>query len=394
MDNIRRRLRDLNFFLKPIYSDGMDAPYHGVICARMEFGFELQTEGASTMDITTIGFDLAKTVFQVHGADAKGRPALRRKLRRGKVLAFFAGLPSCLVGMEACASAHYWAREIQALGHEVRLIPPQYVRPFVKTNKNDAADAEAICEAVTRPTMRFAPAKSAEQQSVLMLHRARELLVRQRTMVINALRGHCAELGLIVAQGASKVEELVAIIEDPGDGRLPPLAREALGSLVEQLRSAQARIKQLEATLLAWHRSNRASCRLATIPGVGVITATALVATIGDGAQFMGTLGPSALGLARSGAPATLEWRQGQVGADIEARGWLYQALARAWCANRAALAPCQAGHGARLDRPAPGAAADETSCWSPWPIRQPASPGRCSATSVSTNRRPLDQIG
>ena len=238
------------------------------------------------MDITTIGFDLAKTVFQVHGADGEGRVVLRRKLRRGKVLAFFAGLPSCLVGMEACASAHYWARELQALGHKVRLIPPQYVRPFVKTNKNDAADAEAICEAVTRPTMRFAPAKSAEQQSVLMLHRARELLVRQRTMVINALRGHCAELGLIVAQGASRVEELVAIIEDPGDERLPPLAREALGSLVEQLCSAQARIKQLEATLMAWHRSNQASRRLATIPGVGVITATALVATIGDGAQF------------------------------------------------------------------------------------------------------------
>ena len=167
--------------------------------------FELQTEGASTMDITTIGFDLAKTVFQVHGADGEGRVVLRRKLRRGKVLAFFAGLPSCLVGMEACASAHYWARELQALGHKVRLIPPQYVRPFVKTNKNDAADAEAICEAVTRPTMRFTPAKSAEQQSVLMLHRARELRVRQRTMVINALRGHCAELGLIVAQGASRV---------------------------------------------------------------------------------------------------------------------------------------------------------------------------------------------
>jgi transposase len=236
--------------------------------------------------VTTVGFDLAKTVFQVHGADGEGRAVLRRKLRRGKVLAFFAGLPSCLIGMEACASAHYWARELQALGHEVRLIPPQYVRPFVKTNKNDAADAEAICEAVTRPTMRFAPAKSAEQQSVLMLHRARELLVRQRTMVINALRGHCAELGLIVAQGASKVEELVAIIEDPGDGRLPPLAREALGMLVEQLRSAQARIKALEATLLAWHRTNEASRRLATIPGVGVITATALVATIGDASQF------------------------------------------------------------------------------------------------------------
>ena len=309
------------------------------------------------MDIT-IGFDLAKTVFQVHGADGEGRAVLRRKLRRGKVLAFFAGLPSCLVGMEACASAHYWAREIQALGHEVRLIPPQYVRPFVKTNKNDAADAEAICEAVTRPTMRFAPAKSAEQQSVLMLHRARELLVRQRTMVINALRGHCAELGLIVAQGASKVEELVAIIEDPGDVRLPPLAREALGSLVEQLHSAQARIKQLEATLLAWHRSNQASRRLATIPrrrchhrdGAGR-----------DDRRWRAVpLGPTALGLARSRAPTTLEWRQGQAGADIEARGWLHKALARAWCAKRAALATRQAGHASRLERPAPGAAADK----------------------------------
>jgi len=298
------------------------------------------------MDITTIGFDLAKTVFQVHGADGEGRPVLRRKLRRGKVLAFFAGLPSCLVGMEACASAHYWARELQALGHEVRLIPPQYVRPFVKTNKNDAADAEAICEAVTRPTMRFAPAKSTEQQSVLMLHRARELLVRQRTMVINALRGHCAEFGLIVAQGASKVEELVAIIEDPGDVRLPPLAREALGSLVEQLRSAQARIKQLEATpscddprRRCHHRdrAGRNDRRWRAIP-----------------------LGPTALGLARSRAPATLEWRKGQAGAHIEARGRLYQAPARAWRANRAALAPRQAGHAIRLDRPTPGPAADE----------------------------------
>ena len=293
--------------------------------------------------------------------------------------------------MEACASAHYWARELQALGHKVRLIPPQYVRPFVKTNKNDAADAEAICEAVTRPTMRFAPAKSAEQQSVLMLHRARELLVRQRTMVINALRGHCAELGLIVAQGASKVEKLVAIIEDPGDERLPPLAREALGSLVEQLCSAQARIKQLEATLMAWHRSNQASRRLATIPGVGVIIAMALVATIGRWRAV--PLGPTALGLARSGAPTTLEWRQGQAGADIEARGWLHKALARAWCANRAALAPRQAGHGAWLERPAPGAAADQTSCWSPWPIRQPVSPGHCSGTSVSTDRRRHSQL-
>ena len=237
-------------------------------------------------EVTTIGLDLAKRVFQVHGADAQGRPVLRKKLRRAKLMPFFADLPPCLVGMEACASAHHWARELQALGHEVRLIPPQYVRPFVKTNKNDAADAEAICEAVVRPTMRFAAAKSAEQQSVLMLHRARELLVRQRTMVINALRGHCAEFGIVVAQGASKVEELIAIIEDADDRRLPSVAREALGALVAQLRSAQGRIKALEARLTAWHRSSAASRRLATIPGVGVITATALVATIGDASQF------------------------------------------------------------------------------------------------------------
>ena len=237
-------------------------------------------------EITTIGLDLAKTIFQVHGADQDGRPVMRKKLRRGQVLGFFAGLPSCLIGLEACASAHYWARELQRLGHAVRLIPPQYVKPFVKTNKNDASDAEAICEALMRPTMRFAPIKSAEQQSVLMLHRARELLVRQRTMLINALCGHCGEFGIVVAQGASKVAELIAMIEDRQDERLPALARQALGSLVGQLRMVQAQILGLEKKLMAWHRANEASRRLATIPGVGVITATALVATIGDASQF------------------------------------------------------------------------------------------------------------
>ena len=237
-------------------------------------------------EITTIGLDLAKTVFQVHGADQDGRPVVRKKLRRGQVLGFFAGLSPCLIGLEACASAHYWARELQALGHTVRLIPPQYVKPFVKTNKNDASDAEAICEALIRPTMRFAPLKSADQQSVLMLHRARELLVRQRTMLINALRGHCGEFGIVVAQGASKVAELIAMIEDREDERLPVLAHEALGSLVGQLRMVQAQIVGLEKKLMVWHRANEASRRLATIPGVGIITATALVATIGDASQF------------------------------------------------------------------------------------------------------------
>jgi transposase len=177
-------------------------------------------------------------------------------------------------------------RELQGLGHEVRLIPPQYVKPFVKTNKNDALDAEAICEALIRLTMRFAAVKSADQQSVLMLHRARELLVHQRTMLINALRGHCGEFGIVAAQGASKVMALIEMIEDPEDDRLPALAREALGSLVGQLRMAQAQILGLEKKLMVWHRANEASRRLETVPGVGVITATALVATIGDASQF------------------------------------------------------------------------------------------------------------
>tara|TARA_R110000787_G_scaffold73456_5_gene163725 strand:+ start:17916 stop:19040 length:1125 start_codon:yes stop_codon:yes gene_type:complete len=270
---------------KPFSSDGMDASCSGDVCAIMEVA-ELRQQEATMTYITTIELDLAKTVFQVHGADKDGRPVLRRKLRRGQVLGFFAGISSCRVGLEACGSAHYWARELQALDHDVCLIPPQYVKPFVKTNKNDACDAEAICEALLRPTMHFAPIKSAEQQSVLVLHQARELLVRQRTMLINALRGHCAEFGLISAQGASKVTDLIHIIHDREDTRLPDLAREALGLLVEQLTTVRAQVKALEARLLAWHRLNEASRRLETIPGVGVITATALVATIGDGSQF------------------------------------------------------------------------------------------------------------
>jgi transposase len=190
--------------------------------------------------------------------------------------------------MEACGSAHHWARELSAQGHEVRLIPPQYVRPFLKTNKHDAADAEAIAEALVRPTMRFAPIKSVEQQAVLMLmlHRSRELLVKQRTMLINAMRGHCSELGMTASQGASRVNDLIGLIEDPDDARLPAFAREALGVLIVQLHTVKEAIRTLERKLQAWHRSQQASQRLTTIPGVGVITATALVATIGDGSQF------------------------------------------------------------------------------------------------------------
>ena len=238
------------------------------------------------MTVTTIGLDVAKHMFRVHGADAEGRPVIRRKLRRNQVLTFFAGLEPCLVGMEACASAHYWARELIKLGHEVRLIPPRYVRPFVRTNKNDAADAEAICEAVTRPTMRFAPVKGIEQQAVLALHRARELLVRQRTMLINAIRGHRAEFGVVVAPGPAKVRPPLAIIAEPDDACLTAPVRRALALPAEQPAAVEERLRALEVELLAWHRGNEASRRLATIPGIGPGTATALVATIGDAGRF------------------------------------------------------------------------------------------------------------
>src|SRR3954447_15954243 len=182
----------------------------------------------SVMEITTIGLDLAKSWFQVHGADAQGRPVLRKKLARSKVRAFFADLPPCLVGMEACGSAHYWARELAELGHTVRLMPPQYVKPYVETNKHDAADAEAICEAVTRPTMRFVPVKTVEQQSLCQLHRVRQLLLKQKVMHVNALRGHLAEFGIVRAQGRTKASELVRLIEDASDDALPAEVRDQL----------------------------------------------------------------------------------------------------------------------------------------------------------------------
>src|ERR687883_2058687 len=178
--------------------------------------------------ITTVGLDIAKHVFQLHGADAQGRPVLKRRLAREKVLEFFANLPPCLVGLEACAAAHYWARELRKLGHEVRLMPPQYVRPYVKTNKHDAADAEACCEAVRRRGMRFVPVKGEERQSALMLHRVREQLLKQRTATVNALRAHLAEFGVVAARGRRGLRELLAVVADQEDRRVPPLARELL----------------------------------------------------------------------------------------------------------------------------------------------------------------------
>jgi len=246
------------------------------------------------MKISTIGLDLAKLWFQVHGVDATGHVAVRRRLRRSEFLAYFQSLEPCLVGMEACATAHYWARELIALGHEVRLMPPAYVKAYVKRNKNDAADAEAICEAVRRPTMRFVPVKDAEQQSVLMLHRGRSLLVRQRTMLVNALRAHMAEFGITAPQGLVHVEYLATVIDDYG-AQLPELARSILRMIVAQYNDTSARIHALERQLAKWHRESRISQLLATIPGVGIMGASAIAATVTDlfrnGREFAAWLG-------------------------------------------------------------------------------------------------------
>lgn len=238
------------------------------------------------MTITTIGIDLAKTVFQVHGVDATGAVAVKKRLRRSEVKPFFEGIPPCLIGMEACATSHFWARELSALGHEVRLMPPAYVKAYLRRQKNDAADAEAICEAVTRPTMRFVPIKSAERQGVLVLHRTRDLLVRQRTMLINAMRGHLAEFGIIAGQGARRIADLVGNIRSGETTSLPELARSTLIVLADQLDALAAHIHALERQLQIWHRQNEASQRLATIPGVGIITATALAASVTDPSLF------------------------------------------------------------------------------------------------------------
>ena len=236
--------------------------------------------------VTTIGFDIAKSVFQVHGIDAAGEVVIRRQLKRRQVIAFFQVLPSCLVGMEACASSHYWSRELQALGHSVRLMPAAYVKPYVKRQKNDAADAEAICEAVTRANMRFVATKTLEQQSCLMLHRTRHLFIRQQTAVINAIRAHLAEFGIVAPVGRNGVEQLLNVVADPGDKRLPDVARACVATLGAQLQMLKARILEFDRLIMAWHRSSEASKRLDEIPGVGPALATALVASVADPKAF------------------------------------------------------------------------------------------------------------
>jgi transposase len=236
--------------------------------------------------VTTIGLDIAKSVFQIHGVDAAGNVIVRRKLKRRYVLPFFQRLPPCLIGIEACASSHHWSRELQAIGHTVRLMPPAYVKPYVKRHKNDAADAEAICEAVTRANMRFVATKTLEQQSCLMLHRTRHLFIRQQTAMINAIRAHLAEFGIVAPVGRNGVEQLLDVVADTSDNRLPDVARACVAALGAQLRMIKARILEFDRLIMAWHRSNAASKRLDEIPGVGPALATALVASVPDPTAF------------------------------------------------------------------------------------------------------------
>jgi len=238
------------------------------------------------MQIATIGLDIAKNVFQVHGIDAGEKVVVRKQLRRRQVLEFFKALSPCLIGIEACATSHYWARELTKLGHQVRLMPAKDVKAYVKRNKNDSADAEAICEAVRRPTMRFVQIKSTEQQGRLMLHRTRDLLMRQRTQVINAMRAHLAELGIVAAQGREGVKELLKIIASEEDARLPVDAHTSLLVLAAELQAMQTLIGCIEKRIMVQHRSSEASQRLESIPGIGVIGATAIAATVPDPKVF------------------------------------------------------------------------------------------------------------
>jgi transposase len=236
--------------------------------------------------VVTIGLDLAKSVFQVHGVDAAGEVVIRRQVRRAQLLLFLAKQPPCLVGMEACASAHHWARELSALGHEAKLMPAQYVKPYVKRGKNDAADAEAICEAVTRPTMRFVAIKTPAQQSAMMLHRVRLVLCRQRTQLSNAVRAHLGEFGIVAPAGRLGLERLLDVVADAGDERLPAEARACLQMLAAQLGVVKAQILENDRRIMADARSTELGRRLMGIPGVGPLLASALVASVADPGIF------------------------------------------------------------------------------------------------------------
>lgn len=238
------------------------------------------------MKITTVGIDVAKTLLQVHGVDERGRAVIRKRLKRGQVLAYFANVTPCLIGMEACGSAHYWARRLAALGHTVKLMAPQFVKPYVKTNKNDAADAEAICEAVARSNMRFVPVKSAEQQGVLALHRARQGFVKARTAQANQIRGLLGEYGVVIPRGIGHITRCLPAILEDGENELPGPFRALLHRLGEHLQVLDRHVGELEVQIQIWHQHNPMSRCLAQIPGIGPITASALAASIGDAKSF------------------------------------------------------------------------------------------------------------
>jgi len=238
------------------------------------------------MKITTVGIDLAKVVFQVHGVDERGTPVVRKQLKRSEVSSYFANLQPCLIGMEACGSAHYWARKLQEFGHTVKLMSPQFVKPYVKTNKNDIADAEAICEAVTRPNMRYVPVKTVEQQAILSVHRARTGFVKARTAQGNQIRGLLSEFGIVISQGIHSIVKRIPEILEDGENGLPGTMRNLLQRLMENMKAVDRQVDELEKQIQVWHRENEASRRLAQIPGVGPITASAIVATIGKAREF------------------------------------------------------------------------------------------------------------
>ena len=238
------------------------------------------------MKITTSGIELAKSGFQIHGVEERGKAVVKKTLKRAQMLPYFANLPPCLIGMEACGSAHYWARKLEALGHTVKLMAPQFVKPYVKTNKNDAADAEAICEAVSRPNMRFVPIKNGEQQAVLALHRARHGFVKARTAQANQIRGLLAEYGIVIPQGISHIATQLPDILEDGENGLPGVFRQLIDRLGAHLKELDRQVGELEVQIQVWHRANAASRKLAEIPGIGPITASALVASIGDAKSF------------------------------------------------------------------------------------------------------------
>lgn len=238
------------------------------------------------MKITTIGIDLAKNVFQIHGIDVHGKPILRRQLRRNEIAKFFANLDPCLIGMEACGSSHHWARKLSEFGHTVKLMSPQFVKPYVKTNKHDMADAEAICEAVDRPNMRFVPIKNVEQQTILSVHRARQGFVKARTAQSNQIRGLLSEFGIVIPQGIHSIIKRIPEILEDGQNGLPAMMRKLLERLTENLKEMDRQVNELEKQIQLWHRANEASNKLAGIPGIGPLTASAIVATIGKATEF------------------------------------------------------------------------------------------------------------